>query len=121
MELPWIYRQIADAAGIDAVRGLAGARAGQRIYVPKTTAASHWLVEAMGEAGAAALCSLYAGEQIDLPPKPFDENSLKARARRIAEAIDDGLSANAIARAEGTTRRTVLAHVAKRKRATGTR
>lgn len=108
-------------AGVDAARGLAEARAGQRIYVPKTPAIAPWLVEAMGEAGAAALCSLYGGEAIDLPLSPFNGNSLTARARRIADAIDAGVSANEIARTEGVNRRTVQWHVAKRKRVLGAR
>ncbi len=119
MNLPLIYRQIAEAAGLEAVRGLAEARAGQRIYIPKTPECNSWLIEAMGETGAAALCSLYRGEAIDLPANPFDENSLQARARRIAQAIDAGLSANEIARAEGVTRRTVMEHAARRKARAG--
>ncbi len=115
MNLPWIYREIAEAAGIDAARGLAEARAGERVYVPKAPDCAPWLAEAMGEAGAAALCSLFGGEAIDLPANPFAEHSPQARARRIALAIDAGRSANEIARTEGVTRRTVWAHAARRR------
>lgn len=117
MSLPWIYNRIAAAAGIGTAAGLARARGGERVYVPKDLRIASWLTEAMGAAGAAALIDMYGGEAIELPLDPFNENSPRARARRIAEAIDAGLSCNQIARAEGVTRRAVLRHIAKRRAA----
>ena len=90
------------------------------MYVPKDLRIASWLTEAMGAAGAAALIDMYGGEAIELPLDPFNENSPRARARRIAEAIDAGL-ANQIARAEGVTRRAVLGTLRSVGRHSGTR
>lgn len=64
---PVSYREIAKRAGVEATLRLAKARGGQRIYVPKDPRVAPWLVQTMGETGAAALIAMYGGEAIDLP------------------------------------------------------
>ncbi len=113
--LPQIYREIAEGAGLDAALGLARVRAGQRISVPRNWRAAPWMAEAMGEKGAKTLCDLYGGELIDLPTNPAEGAGQRARARRIARALDDELSANQIAGQESVSRWTVFYHKRKRK------
>jgi hypothetical protein len=104
-----LYREIAEGAGLEAALGLARARGGLRISVPRNPRAAPWLNEAMGEAGATLLCELYGGELIDLPIDPVSGQGRNARARRIREAIREGkLSANEIAMMASVTRRAVF-------------
>jgi len=109
-----LYRQIAEGAGLEAALGLARARGGLRISVPRNPRAAPWLTQAMGEQGAALLCSLYGGELIDLPADPVSGNGQNARVRRIREALREGaLSANEIASMAAVTRRAVFVNKAK--------
>lgn len=112
MKYVWLanlYREIAEGAGLEAALGLARARGGLRISVPRNPRAAPWLTEAMGEKGAALLCELYGGELIDLPADPVSGQGRNARARRIREAIREGkLSANEIAAMSSVTRRAVF-------------
>lgn len=117
MNLPQVYGEIADRAGLDAALGLARARGGQRVYVPKDPRIAPWMAEAMGDAGAKALVDMYGGEAIDLPVDPLSGNSPQARARRIALAMDAGISVNEIVRAEGLSRRQVYWIAAKNRKA----
>ena len=93
MKYVWLadlYRQISEGAGLEAALGLARARGGLRISVPRNPRAAPWLAEAMGEAGAALLCELYGGELIDLPADPVSgQGRTRGRgacARRSAKA-----------------------------------
>jgi hypothetical protein len=109
-----LYRQISEGAGLEAALGLARARGGLRISVPRNPRAAPWLAEAMGEKGAALLCELYGGELIDLPSDPVSGQGQNARVRRIREALREGaLSANEIARMADVTRRAVFINKAK--------
>lgn len=112
MKYVWLadlYRQISEGAGLEAALGLARARGGLRISVPRNPRAAPWLAEAMGEAGAALLCKLYGGELIDLPTDPVSGQTRNARARRLREAIREGaLSANEIAAMSSVSRRAVF-------------
>ena len=112
MKYVWLanlYREIAEGADLEAALGLARARGGLRISVPRNPRAAPWLTEAMGEKGAALLCDLYGGELIDLPADPVSGQGRNARARRIREAIREGkLSANEIAAMSSVTRRAVF-------------
>jgi hypothetical protein len=112
--LPQIYREIAEAAGLDAARGLARVKGGMRFRAPKNAKSTPWLVDAIGETAAAAFCDAFADLTLDLPANPFEGNSQSARVRRINQAIDEGRSANQIARAENIGRRNVFYHKAKR-------
>jgi hypothetical protein len=104
-----LYREIAEGAGLEAALGLARARGGLRISVPRNPRAAPWLTAAMGEKGAALICDLYGGELIDLPADPVSGQGRNARARRIREAIREGkLSANEIAAMAAVTRRAVF-------------
>jgi len=104
-----LYRQIAEGAGLESALGLARARGGLRISVPRNPRAAPWIGEAMGEEGAALLCELYGGELIDLPADPVSGQGRNARARRLREAIREGaLSANEIAMMSSVTRRAVF-------------
>ena len=113
--LPQVYREIAEAAGLEAARGLARVKAGQRFRAPKNPKSAPWLTAAMGEDGAAAFCAIFCGDIVELPTNPFEGVGQKARARRIARAIDEERSANQIAAAEGVGRWTVFYHRRKRK------
>ena len=113
--LPLIYRQVAEGAGLEAALGLARAKAGQRISVPRNWRASPWMAEAMGEKGAATLCDLYGGELIDLPTNPAEGAGARARARRVQQALDEDKSANQIAAQESVSRWTVFYQKRKRK------
>lgn len=109
-----LYREIAEGAGLEAALGLAKARGGLRISVPRNPRAAPWLADAMGEKGAALLCELYGGELIDLPADPISGQGQNARVRRIRQALREGqLSANDIARMTGVTRRAVFVNKAK--------
>ena len=109
-----LYREIAEGAGLEAALGLARARGGLRISVPRNPRAAPWLAEAMGETGAALICDLYGGELIDLPADPVSGQGRNARARRIRMAIREGeLSANEIAAMNGVTRRAVFSSKAR--------
>lgn len=112
MKYVWLanlYREIAEGAGLEAALGLARARGGLRISVPRNPRAAAWLAEAMGEAGAALLCKLYGGELIDLPADPVSGAGQVARVRRVRQALDEGaLSANEIAQMNAMTRRAVF-------------
>ncbi len=115
-----LYREIAEGAGLDSALGLARARGGLRISVPRNPRAAPWLADAMGEKGAALLCSLYGGELIDLPADPVSGSGQNARVRRIRQAIREGaLSANEIARMAGVTRRAVFVNKAKMRELAG--
>ena len=117
MKYVWLanlYREIAEGAGLEAALGLARARGGLRISVPRNPRAAPWLNEAMGDKGAALLCDLYGGELIDLPADPVSGQGQNARVRRIREALREGaLSANEIARMAAVTRRAVFVNKAK--------
>ncbi|MGO4872767.1 MAG: hypothetical protein ACLPGW_19545 [Roseiarcus sp.] len=119
MKYVWLanlYREIAEGAGLEAALGLAKARGGLRVSVPRNPRAAPWLSEAMGEKGAALLCDLYGGELIDLPADPVSGQGQNARVRRIRAALREGaLSANEIARMAGVTRRAVFVNKAKMK------
>lgn len=112
MKYVWLadlYRQIAEGAGLESALGLARARGGLRISVPRNPRAAPWIGEAMGEEGAALLCELYGGELIDLPADPVSGQGRNARARRLREAIREGaLSANEIAMMSSVTRPAVF-------------
>ena len=112
MKYVWLadlYRQIAEGAGLESALGLAKARGGLRISVPRNPRAAPWLAEAMGEAGAELFCKLYGGELVDLPADPVSGQGRNARARRVRMAIVAGeLSANQIAAMNGLTRRGVF-------------
>ncbi len=109
--LPRLYAEIAAEAGLDAVLGLARAKGGQRIYVPLDARIAPWLVEAMGEKGAAALVAMYGGEAIDLPTNPV--GGQKERVRAIRKALADGESANAVAARFRSSRRHMFWHKAR--------
>jgi len=114
--LPQIYRDIAEASGLDAARGLARVKAGQRFRAPKNPKSAPWLVAAMGEEGAAAFCEMFCGDIVELPTNPFEGGGQTARMRRIERALDEGRSANQIAAAESVGRWTVFYHRRKRRK-----
>ena len=101
--LPAVYREIAEAAGLEATLGLAAARGGCRGSVPRDPRIAPWRVQAMGEAGAAARVRMYGGEAIDLPTNPV--GGQKERVRAIRKALAEGESANAVAARFRSSRR----------------
>lgn len=110
--LPAIYRELAERAGLEAALGLARAKGGQRVYLPKDPRVAPWMAEAMGDAGARALADMYGGEAIELPVDPVAGMSQKARIRRINELLRAGESANSIAQKTAITRRHVFRRAA---------
>ena len=109
--LPAIYRELAERAGLEAALGLAAAKGGTRVYVPLDARIAPWMVEAMGNAGAAAFVKLYGGEAIDLPTNPV--GGQKERVRAIRKALAEGESANAVAARFRSSRRHMFWHKAR--------
>ena len=108
--LPATYRDIAEQAGLEATLGLAKARGGRRVYVPLDARIAPWLIQAMGEAGAAALVKMWGGEALDLPCDPTAGQ--KARVRAIRAALKEE-SANAVAARFGSSKRHMHWHRAR--------
>lgn len=108
-----VFAQIAEVIGLPAAIRLAEVRGGARLTVPARAPAGHWLVELLGRDAADSLCAHYRtlspegaerGVEIDMPRGPT--GTLAQARRRMAEALDAGVNAEAAARATGLSRRT---------------
>ncbi|WP_168460202.1 helix-turn-helix domain-containing protein [Xanthobacter sp.] len=115
-----LFDDIASVIGAGAALALFRARGGGRISIPARAPDGHWLVELIGRPAADALCDYFRqgtpgdsmrGAQLDLPRGPTgvvgEFAPTLARAKRVmAEALDQGASADEAARRAGLTRRT---------------
>lgn len=114
LSLPPVLQEIADIIGLDAALKLAQAKGGQRVAIPGTVRDGHWLVGLLGREKADELSAyLTDGNRVHLDV-PFGPTMNANRYRRTYELLDNGKSANEVARALGTTRRTVQRRNAKR-------
>ncbi len=111
--LPGILGEIADLVGIEAALAVAKAVGGGRAYVPRRPGPDHWLVQAMGPEKAAIVADYFttsrSGMELDFPPGPAGtyRQEQVARAARLRELNDQGLSVKQIARRTGLSRRGV--------------
>jgi hypothetical protein len=99
--LPKIYREIADAAGLEAALKIGDAYGGRRVHIPRVARLTekHWLRELVGDEAAEALCRWADGSAVELPLAP--ETGVNGRRRRAEKALSQGLSANEAARLSG--------------------
>ncbi|MFG1207024.1 hypothetical protein [Xanthobacter flavus] len=116
-----LFDDIASVIGASAALALFRARGGGRVTIPAYAQSGHWLVELIGWKAADALCDYFRtgspnlntmrGAEIDLPRGPTgvvgEFAPTLARAKRVmAEALENGVSADEAARRAGLTRRT---------------
>lgn len=113
--LPETYRNIADAAGLEAALKIGDAYGGRRIHIPRPARLTegHWLRELIGDEAALALCRWADGTQIELPLPP--EAGLSGRRRRAEKALAEGLSADEAARISGRHVRSVYRYRQRRR------
>lgn len=103
--LPQLLAALAEAIGVEAALALADARGGQRVHVPKSIDAGHWIARAIGARRAEELARAYGGESLDLPAART--GSTLAARRRCDRALAEGASLNQAVAASGLTRRGV--------------
>jgi DNA invertase Pin-like site-specific DNA recombinase len=117
--LPSLLAEIAEVAGealgspeagVRAALAVARAKGGQKLYVSPDPARSAWLTEAVGPAAAAAIVSLYASSEIEVPLGEAGGRQAQKRRRRavIAAGLAGGLTINEIAREADCSRRFVF-------------
>ncbi len=108
--LPETYRNIADAAGLEAALKIGDAYGGRRIHIPRPArlTENHWLRQLIGDEAARALCQWADGSQIELPLAP--DRGPAGRRRRAQKALAEGLSADEAARVSGQHVRSVYRH-----------
>ncbi len=109
--LPALLQEIAEVAGLDAALKVAEAKGGGRASIPAKLKPTHWLVECVGWETAVKLSDHFTSGcrtiEIEVPLGPAGTIA-KAR-RRMIKLIEEGqASSDAIARATGMSRRTVL-------------
>ncbi|WP_159602139.1 hypothetical protein, partial [Starkeya nomas] len=101
-----VFAQIAAVIGLPLAVRLAEQRGGGRFTVPAHAPAGHWLVELLGREAADKLCAhcrtlspenTARGVEIDMPRGPT--GTLAQARRRMAEALEQGATADAAARA----------------------
>ena len=109
-----LLNRIADVAGERAAIILGREKAGQRISIPNSMPANHWLAELSGHDAAKAMAEKFGSQKIDIPPALGGDK--RRRAMTIAQMIDKGYSINEIVRATGVSRSTVKEHLKKRPR-----
>ncbi|CDN93442.1 MULTISPECIES: winged helix-turn-helix domain-containing protein [Agrobacterium] len=109
-----LLNRIADVAGERAAIILGREKAGQRISIPNSMPANHWLAELIGHDAAKAMAEKFGSQKIDIPPALGGDK--RRRAMTIAQMIDKGYSINEIVRATGVSRSTVKEHLKKRPR-----
>jgi hypothetical protein len=93
--------ELIEIVGEEAALKLVGAFGGTRLYVPQLPDANDALANLIGLSAAQRLARIYGGDRVDVP-------NPTARRVRILELRNTGLSADAIARELGCTRRRVF-------------
>lgn len=106
-----LLNKIADAAGEDAAITLGRAKAGEEIYIPEKVTPVHWLSLLIGYDEAKRLVEAFGVQHLTIPPALA--GAKRSRAVVIAEMVESGYSTNAIVRATGVARSTVMDHRAK--------
>lgn len=112
-----LLNRIADVAGERAALLLGRERACEKVYIPDTVTADHWLVRLVGLEPAIAISAHFGGQKLEIPAAIGGDR--RRRAAAIAEMIDKGYSTNEIARSLGVAHTTVKEHRRKRPRDDG--
>jgi hypothetical protein len=117
IELPALLARIAGIAGVAAAIAIARAKGGTKAYFPVRPPAGHWIVNAVGQSAAEAICrELVAGSTGDWIEVPYGPTGSWAEIRRRVVQLDAaGHSAPSIARACGITDRSVRRSRARRR------
>ncbi len=110
-QLPAVLAEIARIAGIDAAWELAAAKGGQEVFIPRRCGAGHWLTELLGQETANKLCDYFRGNHVDRVLIPMGTPAQKAR--RLAQAMQEGLSVDKTAGRAGVHKRTIYRHRAR--------
>jgi hypothetical protein len=109
--LPRLLEEIASVAGLPAAIRIAEAKGGARARIPARLKDDHWLVQAVGRESAEAIAhhftSGHGTVELDIPLGPAGTVA-KARQNVARMIAGGGVSSDAIARATGMSRRTVL-------------
>lgn len=103
--LSGVLAEIAEAAGPAAALQLARDLGGSSIYVARAPKAGSLLVDAVGLEAARAIARIYGGENIQVPLGPMAGGPL--RRAEIRRRLNQGVSAQRIARDLGVLRQTV--------------
>ncbi|WP_198174380.1 helix-turn-helix domain-containing protein [Mesorhizobium xinjiangense] len=113
-----ILGEIEEVAGLNAALKLARLHGGTSVSIPHKCPDDHWLVDAVGREAADAICDHFAvgntGARIIMPMGV--EFSRHAKRMEIIKLIQQGHSADQIAKAAGVHVRTVYRHRANFKR-----
>lgn len=112
-----LLNRIADVAGERAAIILGREKAGERISIPNTMGADHWLAKLVGLDAALAMSASFGSQKIDIPPALGGDK--RRRAVTIAQMIDKGYSINTIVRLTGVSRSTVKEHLKRQPRDDG--
>lgn len=112
-----LLNRIADVAGERAALVLGREKAGERISIPNTMGADHWLAKLIGLDAALAMSASFGSQKIDIPPALGGDK--RRRAVTIAQMIDKGYSINTIVRLTGVSRSTVKEHLKRQPRDDG--
>ncbi len=99
-----VYREIADACGVDVARLLHEHYAGAALKPPLKAAPDHPLALRIGIDAAARLCAAFGGEQIEVP---VHWRCYRELAREACERLARGDRVNDVARELRVTRRFV--------------
>lgn len=113
--LPYVMREIAEVAGLEAAWEIVQAHGGRVVYIPAQATEGHWLPELVGREAAERICHHYAagnsGYRI-LVPLARDA----VRRQRLEQALEDGMSAPDAAAAAGMHVRSAFRARARSKR-----
>lgn len=107
--LPPLMLELAEVIGFDATWTLVRAKGGQRVFIPSSVDAGHWLCQLVGlEAGQKLAEHLRGGRSGCELTIPLARTYQSRRA--LAEALGEGASANEAAAAAGVHIRTAYRH-----------
>ncbi|KZL19044.1 hypothetical protein [Pseudovibrio sp. Ad37] len=113
--LPPVLNEIREVAGLPAALEIAHRFGGSRVFIPSYPSADNWLQETVGESAAKKICDHYRiinaggramGIYIEIPLGPTGQQA--STHARVQQYLQEGLSADEVARRLGIHRRTVL-------------
>ncbi|ABE62428.1 hypothetical protein Nham_1609 [Nitrobacter hamburgensis X14] len=113
--LPEILDEIASVIGHEGMLALVAVCGGTRPYIPTAANADHWLVTALGQANATALCEHFFGEAIEIPA--YTAGTYLKLSQTIQQLDDGKTVAREVARKAGVTQRTIYRHRQLRRKA----